>query len=224
MRQAFLLVMFSLLSSCLLAIDKNFGRDPEAIYLEDLTGLGEVLITPRVNTGIYARRNLQIFLANLLKNQKAILLAYNKDSYYVQIPNKNTKGWVDPDDLEPLDKELIIQIAEKYENYKKFESALAEKRVIPGMTLVQVKKMLGKPDKESFRVEASGRYDSYSYITYEKKVRYQKVRDPFSNRLITTSYVEKIPVGSLNIQFKEGEVVSLEQTVDNNRKTDHRFN
>jgi hypothetical protein len=190
--------------------EEEFGRDPEAFYLSVLGDAKKIELTVLETAGLYADRKQAGFLGNAIKGDKVLLVAYHPEAMLVKETSGKTAGWILAKALSPVEQALIDELKAGKQEKKQFAEAIKEKEVLPGMTFDDVKKALGKPDKVSFRKDENGQFDKWSYLTYESITYYRQIRDD-QNRLINVPYRKKIPVGSFDVEFKNGRVSAIEQ-------------
>jgi hypothetical protein len=207
--RVFGLAALAFLASSPLFSEEEFGKDPEAFYLSALGEEKKVELAVVETAGLYADRKQAGFLGNAVKGDKVLLVAYHPEACLVKAGGK-TEGWILTRALSPVEPELIDELKAGKQEKKQFQEAIKDKEILPGMTFDDVKKAKGKPDKISFRKDENGQFDKWSYLTYESVTYYRQIRDE-QNRLISIPYRKKIPVGSFDIEFKNGRVAAIEQ-------------
>ncbi|NJK92177.1 MAG: hypothetical protein HC904_10310 [Blastochloris sp.] len=72
------------------------------------------------------------------------------------------------------------------------------------MSFDHVQSSLGKPSNKSFRSDEKGRLDIWSYVDYERRTEFRQAIDPLTRKVVQIPFTVKVPVGSLNIEFKTG--------------------
>ncbi|MDR0532504.1 MAG: hypothetical protein LBH01_00960 [Verrucomicrobiales bacterium] len=213
-RVLWLLALWSLIP-CLTSLaaddDKTFGRDPDAIYLVDYPDQAPIVLKVLNSpTRVYGDKMLSVQLKTFVADDTVQLLAYTPKVYYVRNYKTNYEGWVSARDISPINQDQLNNLQASVEWNKKVQESIKRKEVIPGMTPDQVRAALGKPDTTSFRQDENGRMDKWSYITYETQYRQQLVTDAWG-RNFYQSIPYKVPVGSLNVEFKNNYVTALEK-------------
>jgi hypothetical protein len=91
--------------------------------------------------------------------------------------------------------------------------AIEEKRVLEGMTMEEVRKSLGKPDRVSFRRQGGDnpqRIDVWGYLIYERVMKTRTVVNGWGLPVVE-AYFEKEVVGEKNIEFLNDAVVAVEE-------------
>ncbi|MDD5261087.1 MAG: hypothetical protein PHD76_04485 [Methylacidiphilales bacterium] len=211
-------VGFACLSLALTAAagDKDFGRDPEAIYFSDLGDQKPIILKVEKVVGVYADRNLSAYMRNFQAGDDVQLLAYNPDAYFVRHLKSGYEGWVAKENLSKIDKDQLDTLLARVEEERKFADAIKRKEVLPGMTFDHVKAALGKPTSKTFRQDENGRFDKWSYIDYETRYVSQPYFDSRQGAYVNLPVAIKVAVGSLNVEFKSGRVTAIERTRDKN--------
>lgn len=187
-------------------------KDPAAVYFDDLKGFDPVLLKATTTTPVYASRTLNAHVGNLLAGDEVRLLAHSDSAYLIRATRGKPEGWVRPDALTAVDPSILKTLRQAVEEEARYKEAIRKKDVLPGMTFEHVLASLGQPDKKSFREDENGRFDIWSYVTYDTVVEWRYVRDQYTGRLVQQPVRVKVPVGSLDIEFKSGRVSALEQT------------
>ncbi|MDX6766053.1 MAG: hypothetical protein SFU85_04615 [Candidatus Methylacidiphilales bacterium] len=189
-------------------------RDPEALYLEGVPGLSPIILKVLGPTPVYATRSLSAHVGNLVEGDEVRLVAHHPESFFVRLQKGKMEGWVDPKFIQPPPSEMIEQARAIVEQESVFQASIKKKEVLPGMTFDHVQKALGKPDTRTFRVDDSGRIDVWSFVDYETVIEQRPYRDPLTGQVFYQSVRVKIPVGSLEVEFKEGHVNAVERQRD----------
>lgn len=142
-------------------------------------------------------------------------------------------AWVDPSYLEPLPADFVSNLQKADERRREVEALIARNEVAIGMTLDEVARSLGKPQKRSSRTSREGSSQVFEYVRY--KLIPQTVYSPAYVESITgirpdprvrletvvvrggygynasTVYV-KVPVGTITVTFQDGIVESIEES------------
>jgi len=141
-------------------------------------------------------------------------------------------AWVPFADLDNLPDGLLANLKKSEERRKMVEALIAKNQVAIGMTVDEVGRSLGKPQKTTKRADKDGTEQIWEFIKYDlvpqttygtgynqTVVTYpgSKGRPPATvvqtapGYYANTIYV-KVPVGTLKVTFKDGLVESLDQT------------
>jgi hypothetical protein len=139
-------------------------------------------------------------------------------------------AWVRYGDLEPLPEGLLTKLEKGEERRKIVDELIARNEVAIGMTIDEVGRSLGKPQKITNRADQHGTRQVWEFIKYTliPQTTYAPGYAPAvldhpgmprrpgpvilqGGYFPTTIYV-KVPVGTLKVSFKEGIVDALDQT------------
>lgn len=187
-------------------------READVLYF-DQNLPDKVLVTLEKPARVYLDKDFQVLAADLPAGTKLQIAGIGADgNYLISTKHRGTRieGWVPLAQLPPLDPKVIDAARLAEARRAAVQKAIKEKRVIQGMTLEDVGKALGKPDRTSFRQDAQSRVDTWTYITYDLLPQSTYVTDALGRTTLQTIYV-KSPTGELTIDFNGGAVVSVEQ-------------
>ena len=136
-------------------------------------------------------------------------------------------AWVPYNELQPLPEGLLANLKKSEERRRIVDELIARNEVAIGMTIDEVGRSLGKPQKVTNRADKEGTEQIWEYIKYDlvPQTTYAPgygqtfVNFPKKPPVViqsggyypTTIYV-KVPVGRLKVSFKDGIVDSLDQT------------
>jgi hypothetical protein len=140
-------------------------------------------------------------------------------------------AWVPYAELEPLPDGLLANLKKSEERRQVVEALIAKNEVAIGMTMDEVGRSLGRPQKKSKRADKTGSQETWEFIKYElvPQTTYSPgysqtiIKDPNAKKRPTvviqgqsgfvpsTVYV-KVPVGTLTVTFKDSLVETLDQT------------
>ncbi len=130
-----------------------------------------------------------------------------------QTASRRVQGWMRGEDM-PRVKPEVVQAALLAEKRRvEVSQAIAEKRVLEGMTMEEVRRSLGKPDRVSFRREVGEnprRIDVWGYLIYEQVLKTRTVLNAWGMPVVE-SYYEKEVVGEKNIEFLNDAVIAMEE-------------
>lgn len=138
-------------------------------------------------------------------------------------------AWISYNELEPLPEGLLANLKKSEERRKLVDALIAKKEVAIGMTIDEVGRSLGRPQKTTNRADKEGTQQIWEFIKYEL-VPQTTYAPGFSQTIIpnpgkqggvivqggsgyvaNTIYV-KVPVGTLKVSFNDGLVEALDQT------------
>lgn len=193
---------------------KDPFRDKEAFYLEELPKPPLVELTVTSIAGVFSTRTMNGHTRNTLPGEKVHLVAWNDYASLVKSTpgtSPSWNGWVQTRKLSPVDPELVNRIKAHREEEARFAEAIKDDEVIAGMTFKHVKKILGKPTSKAFRQDENGRFDTWTYTTFKRKVTYRQGYAA-NGQLVNIPVTVKVPVGNKTIEFKNGRVTAIEET------------
>ena len=140
-------------------------------------------------------------------------------------------AWIPYNEIEPLPEGLLANLKKSEERRKVVDALIARNEVAIGMTIDEVGRSLGKPQKVTNRADKRGTRQVWEFIKYAlvpqttyapgygqtivthpgKSKKPQAVIVQGGGYYPNTIYV-KVPVGTLKVFFKDGIVDALDQT------------
>jgi hypothetical protein len=144
-------------------------------------------------------------------------------------------AWIEPTFLDGIPPDFMENLRRGDARRRQVEELIARREVAIGMSLDEVARSLGKPQKRTSRVGPDGARQIYEYIKYDlvpqtaympgyAQTTVRETWQPESGRKLDTLVVQsssgynaatvyvKVPVGTLIVIFEEGVVESIEQT------------
>jgi hypothetical protein len=187
-------------------------REEGAVYLEDFLHT-PIKLSVLTDAPIYYGSSLGRYLGTLRKGQSVELQAIADHAYRVRgrAQQGQVAGWVEPGFLTPLKEEFVEKLKKNAARRAEVQELIARNEVAINMTSEEVLASLGKPQKQSARLDAAGRQETWEYLRYERVPQQVVTRDQFG-RFVTQIVYVKVPVGRLSVIFAEGLVTALEQT------------
>lgn len=190
----------------------NLLPEKGAIYLE---GMVSQEVKVRVNQAgpAYSSLAANRWLGNVQANQNAVLLAVSDRAYRIRARAQQGQiaGWVSkaiitglPDGFE----EKLVQFHQRYEMVKQL---IDNQQVALGMTSEEVIASIGPPDTKSSQLDASGRKDTFQFISYTRTPQTVIIRDQFGFPTTGTQYVE-VESGRVTIEFTDNLVTSISES------------
>jgi hypothetical protein len=210
-------------------------REPDAIYFSDLAikPLNLKVLQPAPTYFDTA----QTRYAGTLRFPQAIQVeALETNGGLLRIRGNAQQGgivaWVSPQFLEPLPEHFAENLVKAEKRRSEVEALIARNEVAIGMTIEEVTKSLGKPQKKTNRANASGTQQVWEFIKYQ--LIPQTTYGPVNNQTVinfptttnspggtlvqtsqglaaNTIYV-KVPIGTLTVTFKDNIVEALDQS------------
>lgn len=214
------------------------AREAGAIYLADFSKT-----LPRFPlTGpaaCFFEANMQRYAGTLRFPQSVQLDAVSAEGNF-RIRGSAKQGgvaaWIEPQFLANVPGDLVDNLRKAEDRRRQVEELIANNEVAIGMTLDEVTRSLGKPQKKSSRVGRDGSTQVFEYIKYDiiPQTAYTPAyresivgfrpdpRDPMQQprRVVvsgsygydaSTIYL-KVPVGTVKVSFINGLVESIEQS------------
>ena len=207
----------SLVLSCEALTASPIIRDPGALYLSDF---GQKPLKVKVLRPAMCYFDIDMTrYAGTLRFPQIVQVEALAD-YGCRIRGNAQQGgvaaWIPYNELEPLPDGLLANLKKSEERRKMVEALIAKNEVAIGMTVDEVGRSLGKPQKITNRADQTGTAQIWEFVryTYVPQTTYVPNSNPFvpaGGYVPTTVYV-KVPVGTLRVSFKDGLVDSLDQT------------
>ena len=224
-----------LLLTASLSLGGPIVREPGVIYLSDfeLTDSRFPLTGP---ANCYFDANMKRYAGALRFPQRVQLDAVSPAGMYRVRGNARQGGvaaWIEPQFLDGVPEDLVPKLRAADERRREVEALIARNEVAIGMTLDEVGRSLGKPQKRSSTTNREGSTQSFEYVRY--KLIPQTVYTPTYAQTVlgitpdprwrletvvvrggyglnaSTVYV-KVPVGTINVSFLNGIVESIEES------------
>ncbi len=144
-------------------------REAGAIYLSDFD-LEPVKLALREPAPCYFELNAKRYAGTLRFPQVVKLDAVAPNGLLRVRGNAKQGGvaaWVDPSYLEPLPADFVTNLQRAEERRRQVEALIARNEVAIGMTLDEVARSLGKPQKRSSRTSRDGSTQVFEYVRYK---------------------------------------------------------
>jgi len=192
----------------------RFPRERDAWYIADFLPEGRTLELGVIReTKVFHTRDAREMVGTLAAGQKVNLEGFTRFAYRVR--GKNVRGdiivgWVNPRDMEPPQEDLQEKLIATAERQEQVAQVIAEKRVVVGMTLAEVRRSWGEPTRRERRVDGGGRQDVWEYIVFERVPRFNHTRDPVTGQVYQQiSHYEQIEREKNTVEFNDGVVTSV---------------
>jgi len=210
--KALTLVLPLVLALASLTHAQGFSREKGAIYLEDFMPTGEgILLKVAHEAPMYYQLDGQRRLGTIVAGQEAELVAISDKAYMVRAKAKhaNVKGWVTPLAFQKHDGDTMVKtLKELYQRQLLVQDLIDKNQVALGMTIEEVKRSLGEPDRVSSTISSDGKKDTLEFITYERVLQTVTRRD-INGFLVQDLVPVKVETGRTSIDFSEDLVVSI---------------
>ena len=165
---------------------------------------------------IYTRATLDRALGSMAPGTPVKLVALSDDAYRVRGRSRqgDVTGWVRMTDLLSPDPDLAANLRKLHQRQTDVEALIEAKQVALGMTSEEVQESLGKPNRKSSKLSASGREETLEYVTYDRVPQYSTSYDAFGRPFQSVIYI-KMETGSMSINLKNNVVETIEETKGN---------
>jgi hypothetical protein len=230
--KAFLALWLSAVSLCFAG---PIVREPGVIYLSDF-GIKDPRFPLAEPAPCYFNSDMKQYAGTLRFPQRVELDAVSPAGLYRVRGNARQGGvaaWIEPRFLDGVPGDLVTRLRAADQRRREVEELIVRKEVALGMTLDEVARSLGKPQKRSSRTGREGSTQTFEYVRY--KLIPQTVYTPTyaqnvlgitpdpRRRLETvvvrggygfdasTVYV-KVPVGTMKVAFVDGIAESIEES------------
>jgi hypothetical protein len=120
-------------------------------------------------------------------------------------------AWVSPDFLSPLPDGFITSLRASNDRRIAVENLIANREVAIGMTLDEVERSIGRPNKRSTRTNADRTEHTWEYVRYANIPQQTTVVGSDGVATIGTVWV-KTPVGTLTLNISDGIVASMDES------------
>ena len=209
-------------------------REPGAIYLSDF-GITPLKLKVLAPSPAYFD-TAQTRYAGTLRFPQAVQVEGIDANGLIRVRGNAQQGgivaWVTPQSLEPLPEKFAENLRKSEARRNEVEALISRNEVAIGMTISEVGRSLGKPQKKTSRADKSGTQQIWEFIKYQLVP--QTTYPPVNNETIitlpksgkfpggalvqnsqglapNTIYV-KVPVGTLTVTFKDNIVEALDQS------------
>jgi len=210
-------------------------REPGVIYLSDFE-LDDARFALTGPANCYFDANMKRYAGTLRFPQRVQLDAVSPAGMYRVRGNARQGGvaaWIESRFLDGVPEDLVPRLRAAEERRREVEALIARNEVAIGMTLEEVGRSLGKPQKRSSTTNRDGSTQNFEYVRY--KLVPQTVYTPSYAQTVlgvvpdprrrletvvvrggyglnaSTVYV-KVPVGTINVGFVNGIVESIEES------------
>lgn len=187
-------------------------KEDGAIYLEGMVKQ-EVLVRVEKPVGAYSTLAGDRWLGTIRDNQNAVLLAVSERAYRIRGRAKQGQiaGWVSKAAVSGLPADFEEKLTRFHERHEVVKDLIENQQVALGMTVDEVIRSIGPPDKRSSRITQAGRTDTLEFISYERIPQTTVVYDAFGQAFPSTRYVE-VESGRVVIEFVDNAVSSIEES------------
>lgn len=161
-------------------------------------------------TPIASARDSQGATAYLAEGQVVEVIGLGENQHYVsaRIATGTARGWVDSQAMEAPPAELLTRLHERREQAQARRESIARHEVAVGMTRVEVRASLGKPDRTSRLHTPQIDGEQWFYTTYDYLPFYTPYNDEIGRPRHLVSYRREVS-GHKVITFQNDQVVDI---------------
>lgn len=187
-------------------------REKGSIYLEGMV-TAPVPVKVSDSTPAYADLAGQRWVGNVLGSQGAELLAVSERAYKVKAKAQQGQisGWVRKDAVSGLPDGFEEKLVQFHQRYLIVKQLIDNKQVALGMTTEEVMASIGPPDTRSSQMDATGRKELFSFISYTRVPQTVVGVNIFGQPTTMTQYVE-VESGRVSIEFTNNLATSISES------------
>lgn len=187
-------------------------RDPGVIYLSDFD-LKPLRLRVLEPAPAAFDQDGKRYAGTLRAGQDVELQAVGESLYRVRgrAQQGQILGWITPEYLSALPGGFVESLRASNERRIAVEDLIAKNEVAIGMTLDEVQRSIGRPNKKSTRKEAETTEQKWEYVRYQNIPQRTTLIGPDGVATIGTTWI-KTPVGTLTLNFAEGIVTSMDES------------
>jgi hypothetical protein len=193
----------------------NLPREEGSIYLEDLA-LKPVKLVTVADAAVHNQPANGRFLGTIRRGSKVELIAVAEDTFRVrgQAQQGGVVGWVDVKSIQPVKAEFLDSLRQNAKRKAEVDALIERNEVALNMTPEEVAASLGKAQKKTSKLDATGRKDVWEFVRYMRVPQDTTGYDRYG-RLVTNTIYVKVPAGKLTVTFDNNLVSGLEQSEGN---------
>lgn len=189
--------------------------EPGTMDVEDLLKK-PVMLKVLQESPIYTRSAMDRALGSVPPGTLVKLVGLSDTGYRVRgrARHGDVSGWMRMPDLLSPDPQLVPNLKKLHERQKQVEELIANHQVAIGMTSEEVQASLGKPNRKSSKVSATGKEEKLEYVVYDRVPQYNTSYDALGRPFQSVVYI-KVETGSLSVNLKDSVVETIEETKGN---------
>lgn len=202
----------------------NLLPEKGAVYLEGLVAR-QVKVQITKPGPCYSNLTAQRWLGQVHGNQTAVLLAVSDKAYRVKARAQQGQiaGWVSKSIVTGLPEGFEDKLVKFHQRYELVKQLIDAKQVALGMTTEEVIQSIGPPDAKSSQLDATGRRDTFEFISYTRTPQSFVGTNAFGVPTVGTRYVE-VESGRVTIEFTDNLVSSIKESAGLNFNQGVPFN
>lgn len=193
----------------------SLSRERDAFYLEDVLNKPMKLKVKQdaiVYNNLAAERRMGVIPAGTTVS----VVAVHERAIRVRgrAEHDDVSGWVGKPFLQEIDPKVLENLNKMMVRQKLVDELIAKKEVAIGMTVAEVERVLGSPNKRSSRMDKTGQVEVYEYIAYKLVPQQVAQRDFRTGQLVYTTVTTRVETGRKTIVFENNIATSIEETQD----------
>lgn len=181
----------------------ELSRETGAIYLEDVLEPEQRVILRVIHPApIYYQLDGKRRLGTLRLGFDAEIVAISQKAYMVRAKaqHADVKGWISPQALQAHNgADFVKVLGQLYQRQLVVQQLIEKRQVALGMTLREVQRSLGNPDRINSAIDVNGKQDTLEYVTYERVAqpvtRFDEFGVPFTDIVYVSVEVGKVAIG-----------------------------
>lgn len=213
MKRLLAFVLTFIATDLIAANDRPMFREPGFVYLADFDLKPLRLPLRSGPADAYFDLALTRYAGTLRFPQEIEVIAIGEQ--LLRIRGKAQQGqilaWLPADALTPIDPKFVSDLRKAEERRNLVDSLIAKNEAALGMTLDEVQRSLGKPQKKGQKANQDGVEQVWEFVTYTYIPQTSTVIGPNGLQTLATTYI-KTPKGTMTVRFKDGIVSELNQS------------
>lgn len=189
--------------------------EPGTISVEDLLKK-PVMLKVQQESPIYTRSTMEQAIGSIPPGTQVKLVGLSDTGYRVRgrARHGDVSGWMRASDVLSPDPNLVPNLKKLHQRQTEVEALIQAKQIALGMTGEEVHASLGKPNRKSSKLNASGKEEKLEYVVYDRIPQYNTGFDALGRPVQTVTYI-KVETGSMSVNLKDNVVDSIEETKGN---------
>lgn len=219
------ILMFTLIVAWVQVADAQRERrslldtDPNVVYLNQVLKQ-PIKLNVIKEAPVFSDHEGRQRLGILRADQEVEIEAITDKAYRVR--GKGTHdgiaGWVAPWAFSSPNPDFVDVLKKFYTREIAVKALIDEGRIAIGMTLDEVKRCKGEPNKTSIRKTEDGQATRWEYVEYDEIRHYTTHIDPYTRQPYRTlSHITQEELGKLTVEFENGAVTAIEETREERR-------
>ncbi len=211
----FLISAYDLSAQLAKARPSSLPQETGTFSIEGMTPK-PVVVKIQQESPVYSTSKFQGAVGSFAPGVIVTLVAMSDTGYRVRgrARHADVAGWVRQTDVLSKDPLLADKLKKLYERSQQVAELIKSNQVALGMTPEEVQSSLGKPTRQSTKVNAAGKEQRLEYSIFEKVPQVTTSQNAFGQLVQTVIYV-KVEVGTLSMSIKDGVVEEIEETKGN---------